>query len=186
METKLILGIATGVVIAVGGMAAAQRYSGQSQAAAEAAREAALWADVRSVHPVIEKITTPRRDCEQATVTKRLPERDGNVGGTVIGALVGGAIGNQVGGGKGRQAATVGGAVAGGFIGHEMDKRHVGGRVVTSTETRCRTVEDVSEKVVGYDVTYLHNGREYTTRMDHDPGTRLRVEPTVQPVQSRP
>jgi uncharacterized protein YcfJ len=209
MDNKLILGIGVGVVIAIGGMAAAQRFSGpaaepeanpaatappsqqqetqqepQPFAAVEPARDDGEYADVRRVRPVIEQVTTPRKDCEQATVTKRQPERDGNVGGTVLGAVIGGALGNQVGRGNGRKAATVAGAVAGGFVGHEMDQRHQGGKVVTTTETRCKTVNETSDKIVGYDVTYVHNGREYTTRMDHEPGDRLLVEPTVRPVDT--
>jgi uncharacterized protein YcfJ len=186
MDSKrnLVLGVASGVVLAIGGMAVAQQYSKQSEAAAAAQAEADAYADVRRVSPVIEQVSTPRKDCEQVTVTKRQPERDGNVGGTIIGAVVGGALGNQVGRGNGRKAATVAGAVAGGVVGHEVDKRHQGGRVTTATETRCRDVNDVSDRVVGYDVTYVHKGREYTTRMDYDPGERIRIEPTVQPVRS--
>jgi uncharacterized protein YcfJ len=183
MDSKTMLGVAAGVILAVGGMAVAQRYSGESEAEIAARREAEHYAMVRRVSPVIEQVTTPRKDCEQVTVTRRQPERDGNVGGTLIGAVVGGALGNQVGGGNGRKAATVAGAVAGGMVGHEMDKRHQGGRVSSNTETRCRTVNDVSDKVVGYDVTYNHNGRDYTTRMDYDPGERIEIEPTVQPVR---
>ena len=29
--------------------------------------------------------------------------------------------------------------------------------------------------MLGYEVTYRYGGREYTTRMDHDPGERMRV-----------
>ena len=219
MDNKLIIGIATGIVIAIGGMAAAQRFSGSNVEAGsstpqsatnveanraatapqqfadvdlarnepsrdEPARDDGMYAEVRRVRPVIEQVTTPRKDCEQATVTRRQPERDGNVGGTVLGAVIGGALGNQVGRGNGRKAATVAGAVAGGFVGHEMDQRHQGGKVVTTTETRCKTVNETSDKIVGYDVTYLHNGREYTTRMDHEPGDRLLVESTVRPVDT--
>ena len=198
MDSKLMIGIAAGVVIAVGGMAAAQHFSGsntdaeanpaatapQPLAAVEPSRDEDMYAEVRRVRPVIEQVTTPRKDCEQATVTRRQAERDGNVGGTVLGAVIGGALGNQVGRGNGRKAATVAGAVAGGFVGHEVDQRHQGGKVVTSTETRCKTVNDTSDKIVGYDVTYFHNGREYTTRMDHEPGDRLLVEPTVRPVDT--
>ena len=207
MDSKLIMGIGVGVVIAIGGMAAAQHFADDGSKAEEnlaatapqplaaggdayagddgvPARDDAMYADVRRVRPVIEQVTTPRKECEQATVTKRQPERDGNVGGTVLGAVIGGALGNQVGRGNGRKAATVAGAVAGGFVGHEMDQRHQGGKVVTTTETRCKTVNDTSDRIVGYDVTYFHNGREYTTRMDHEPGDRLRVEPTVRPVDT--
>lgn len=182
MDSKMMLGVGAGVILAVGGMAVAQRYSGKSTADAES--DVGTYAEVRRVSPVIEQVSTPRKDCEQVSVSRRQPERDGNVGGTIVGAVVGGVLGNQVGGGNGRKAATVAGAVAGGMVGHEMDKQHKGGRLTTATETRCRDVNDVSERVVGYNVTYTHGGRDYTTRMDHDPGERIRVEATVQPVHS--
>jgi uncharacterized protein YcfJ len=183
MDSKMMLGVAAGVVLAVGGMAVAQRYSASPSSDIESDADTAIYADVRRVSPVIEQVNTPRKDCEQVTVSRRQPERDGNVGGTILGAVVGGAVGNQVGGGNGRKAATVVGAVAGGMVGHEMDKQHKGGRVTTATETRCRDVNEVSDRVVGYNVTYTLKGREYTTRMDHDPGERIQVESTVQPVQ---
>lgn len=181
MDSKTLLGVGAGVILAVGGMAVAQRYA--DKPTADVGSDVGTYAEVRRVSPVIEKVSTPRKDCEQVSVTRRQPERDGNVGGTIVGAVVGGVLGNQVGGGNGRKAATAAGAVAGGMVGHEMDKRHKGGRVTTATETRCRDVNDVSERVVGYNVTYVHQGRDYTTRMDHDPGERIRVEATVQPVQ---
>lgn len=181
-----MLGAAAGVILAIGGMAVAQRYAGGASAEVPVAPAAPVeeFATVTRVRPVIEQVSTPRKDCEQVSVTKRQRERDGNVGGTVVGAIVGGALGNQVGRGNGRKAATVAGAVAGGVVGHEIDKNHQGGRVTTSTETRCRDVTDVSDKVVGYDVTYNHKGRDYTTRMEQDPGDRIRVENTVQPVRN--
>lgn len=238
MDSKLLLGIGAGVVLAVAGMSAAQHFSKPDQAtetpaapappaaqpaaqsapgAAQAAADApppgdnpetrgasdpppmetqryvqhidapqddGMVAQVRRVHPVIEQVTAPRKECEQVTVTKRRPERDGNVGGTVLGAVIGGALGNQVGRGGGRKAATVAGAVAGGYVGHEIDARHENGKLYRTTETRCKTVDETTDKVVAYEVTYVHNGREYTTRMDHDPGDTLIVEPTVRPVDT--
>ena len=86
--------------------------------------------------------TTPRARCARTWSCRNAPERDGNVGGTVAGAVIGGLIGNQVGSGNGKKAATVAGAVAGGFIGREIDKRHVGGQVVSRTERQCHTVSD--------------------------------------------
>lgn len=48
---------------------------------------------------------------------------------------------------------------------------------VTRTTQRCRTETDYrnTASVLGYDVTYRYGGREFTTRMDHDPGERMRV-----------
>ena len=48
---------------------------------------------------------------------------------------------------------------------------------VNQPSERCRTTTDYrdSDRIMGYEVTYRYGGREYTTRMDHDPGNRMRV-----------
>lgn len=202
MDAKILLGVAAGAAIAIGGMALAQHRNGGSNdgesvpsAAASLAQQVPVreveppaspidngYADVRNVRPIVEQATTPRKVCEDVTVKRRAPGSDNHVVGTVVGAAVGGLLGNQVGRGNGRKAATVAGAVGGGLVGHEVGVRHDAKRTVTSTETRCRTVNDSSDKVTGYDVTYEYQGRSYTTRMDHDPGPRLQVQPSVTPV----
>ncbi len=137
-----------------------------------------LYATVIGTDPVRETTTTsvPQEVCEDVVVQERLPERDGNVGGTVAGAVIGGLLGNQVGGGSGRKAATAAGAVAGGVIGNQVDKRHVGGRVVTRTERQCHTenMSSESSRVTGYNVTYRNaDGTTGTMRMASKPGTRV-------------
>ncbi|MCA0393834.1 MAG: glycine zipper 2TM domain-containing protein [Proteobacteria bacterium] len=120
--------------------------------------------------------TTPRQVCNDVVVQERLPERDGNVGGTVAGAVIGGLVGNQVGGGNGRKLATVAGAVGGGFAGREIDRRHVGGRVVERVDRQCHTVQDSaqSSRVVAYNVTYRNpDGTTGTMRTDSKPGNRI-------------
>lgn len=137
-----------------------------------------LYAQVIGTEAVRETSTSssPREVCEDVVVQDRLPERDGNVGGTVAGALIGGLVGNQVGDGNGKKAATAAGAVAGGFIGNRVDRRHVGGRVVSRTDRRCRTVSDSSSssRVVAYNVTYRNpDGTTGTMRTDSKPGDRI-------------
>ena len=44
---------------------------------------------------------------------------------------------------------------------------------------RCRTVEAATDTIQGYDVRYLYHGREYTTRLSYDPGTRIPVDVSV-------
>ena len=160
-----------------------------------------LYATVIGTEPVRETVagSTPREICNDVVVQDRLPERDGNVGGTVAGALIGGLVGNQVGDGNGRKAATVAGAAAGGYIGNRVDRKHVGGKVVSRTDRQCRTVSEATSSsrtvawnvtyrkpgnriplgtektVIGYDVTYRYQGQEQHLRMDHKPGARLPV-----------
>ena len=161
---------------------------------AERARNALDYAEVIDVLPVTEKAelfatvigsepvrettasSSPRQVCEDVVVQERLPERDGNVGGTVAGAVIGGLVGNQVGGGNGRKLATVAGAVGGGFAGREIDRRHVGGRVVERVDRQCRTVQDSAQttRVVAYNVTYRNpDGTTGTMRTGDKPGDRI-------------
>lgn len=41
---------------------------------------------------------------------------------------------------------------------------------------RCRTVNYSREVVLGYDVTYRHQGRLFTTRMPDPPGRFVQIE----------
>lgn len=137
-----------------------------------------VYATVIGTEPVREttQTTVPKEVCEDVVVEERLPEKDGNVGGTVAGAVIGGLLGNQIGGGSGKKVATAAGAVAGGVVGNQVDKRHVGGKVVTRTEQQCHTENSVSEssKVTGYNVTYRNaDGTTGTMRMASKPGSRV-------------
>ena len=143
-------------------------------------RKVPLYATVVGTEPVRETSTTsvPREVCEDVVVQERLPERDGNVGGTVAGAIIGGLVGSRIGDGNGQKAATVAGATAGGFIGNRVDRRHVGGRVVTRTDRQCRTVTDTSRssRTVAYNVTYRNpDGTMGSMRTESRPGSRIRL-----------
>lgn len=143
-------------------------------------RSSPRYATVVAVDPVRETSTTssPREICDDVVVQERLPERDGNVGGTAVGAIIGGLVGSRVGHGDGRKLATVAGAVGGGFIGNRVDRRHVGGRVVDRVEQQCHTVTDTSQssRTVAYTVTYRNpDGTVGTQRMRSRPGHRIRV-----------
>lgn len=137
-------------------------------------RQQEVFADVLSATPVSEVVASPRQICNDVAVQRRLPERDGNVGGAVAGAVIGGLLGNQVGGGDGRKLATVAGAVAGGYAGREVDRRHVGGRVVNDTQRQCETISEAREQVVGYEVSYrTEDGETGEMRSDKKPGARI-------------
>lgn len=138
----------------------------------------ARYATVLDVDPVSKTVAQqkPRQECRDVPVAQRMPERDGNVGGTVAGAIIGGLVGNQIGGGDGRKVARAAGAAAGGYIGNRVDRRHVGGRVVQTTERQCHTVSDTvnSSKVIGYDVTFRNpDGSTGMKRMSSRPGSRI-------------
>lgn len=72
--------------------------------------------------------------------------------------------------------ATVAGAAAGGYAGNQVQKNMQQKDVVTTTERRCRTINDTSQTLIGYDVTYRLGGREGVVRMSHDPGSSIPVK----------
>jgi uncharacterized protein YcfJ len=166
MNRQLLIGLVAGagVATAVGAVAGYQRMAEPK------------FAEVIDVQPVTETWREPRKVCRDEQVTRRAPVRDEKqVLGTVTGAVVGGLLGNQIGGGTGKTVATVAGAAAGGYAGNRVQKQIQDGNTVTTTEQRCATVYDRRERQLGYDVTYVHDGRKETVRMPRDPGPRLPV-----------
>ena len=101
---------------------------------------------------------------------------------TVVGAAIGGVIGHQVVTGDARLFATAAGAVIGAVVGQELvrDRHHGHHR---SERVHCRTVIEYEREreVIGYNVTYRYRGRRFTTRTDHHPGRRLRIDVDVHP-----
>lgn len=134
------------------------------------------YAQVLAAEPINEQIKTPRQVCQDVTVTHRRPVQDQHqIVGSVLGAVAGGLLGHQVGGGHGKQLATVAGAVGGGYAGNKVQEHMQAGDTYTTTEQRCSTVNDVSDKLVGYNVKYQLNGQVGTVRMDHNPGGQIPV-----------
>ena len=137
------------------------------------------FARVVSVDPVREQ-TQPQQECHDVVVTRHVPVKDPNqLAGTAIGAVAGGLLGNQVGHGNGRTLATVAGAVGGGYAGKRIQENRQANNVTQSTQRRCQTVGEATDKVVAYDVKYQYNGVTRTVRMDHDPGDRVEVQEGV-------
>ena len=135
------------------------------------------FADVVSVKEAKETIRTPREVCEDVVVQKQAPVQDKNrVAGKVIGGVAGGVLGHQIGGGTGQTVATIAGAAGGAYVGNKVQKNMQEKDVVTTTERRCKTVEDVSEKLLGYDVAYKLDGKEGTVRLAYDPGKQIPVK----------
>ena len=135
------------------------------------------FADVVAVKEVTQTVVTPREECQDVQVQHQAPVKDEHrVAGTAIGAVAGGLLGSTVGGGKGKTLATVAGAAAGGYAGNQVQKNMQQKDVVTSTERRCKTVQDKSEKLIGYDVTYRLDGKQSVVRMSSKPGATLPVK----------
>ena len=155
-------------------------------------------ARVISVRPVHDRIPVAREECwndhvrgyEERSVTRS--DTGAAIGpGTVLGAVVGGVIGHQMGSSSGgRDRGTAAGAIVGGLLGNQVDRDNNGPprteveRVPVDHDVqRCRTVNEVREAIVGFDVRYDYRGRQFTTRMPYDPGRTLKVRVDVQPVE---
>ena len=135
------------------------------------------FAEVINVAPVTKQIRTPREECTEQAVTRTAPVKDQKrIAGTVIGAVVGGVLGSQVGSGDGRKIATAAGAAAGGYAGNKVQQKAQQRNTTTVMETRCKTVYDTSQKIIGYDVKYQLGKQTDQVRMDYDPGKRIPVK----------
>ena len=142
------------------------------------------WADVLRVDPVYDRVRTsvPREVCDEGPVERHV-DNGNRAAGTVLGAIVGGVLGSTVGKGDGRKAATVAGAVVGGAVGNNVAG---GGETYYEDRQRlCHTETRVSEerRIVAYDVQYRYRGDVYMSRLDYDPGDRLRVRVSVAPAE---
>jgi uncharacterized protein YcfJ len=167
MNRSLVTGLVIGAVVAVGAGAAAGLKLMSS---------GPEYAQVLKVTPLTKTIHTPRQQCHDETVTHQAPVKDEHqVLGTVAGAVIGGVIGHQIGGGSGRDIATVAGAAGGGYAGNRIQKNLQEKDTVKSTERKCDTVYDESQKRIGYEVRYRLGDHEASVKMDHDPGDRIPV-----------
>jgi uncharacterized protein YcfJ len=135
------------------------------------------YAEVLHVKEVTQTVTTPRQECQEVQVQKQAPVKDEKrVAGTVVGGVAGGLLGSAIGGGRGKTVATVAGAAAGAYAGNQVQKNMQEKDVVTTTETRCKTVNDTSQKLIGYDVTYRLDGQEKVVRTSFNPGSKIPVK----------
>lgn len=135
------------------------------------------YAQVLSATPIHESVKTPRQQCRNVTVTHRRPVQDENrITGSVLGAVAGGVLGHQIGNGRGKDVATVVGVLGGGYAGNQVQGAMQNNDTYTSTQQRCSTVYDKSQKLLGYDVTYKIGDQQGRVRMDKDPGTQIPVD----------
>ncbi len=154
------------------------------------------WADVLRVDPVYEESQptdqpTPQ-PCYEEQVPVRapssVPEDDSGkrVAGGVLGAIVGGILGHQVGKGDGRKVATVGGVAAGAVVGSNIAANSTSDRSDApvqkyTIERRCPGGDANNRRIAAYDVEYRYRGDVYTSRLNYDPGDRIRVKVNVTP-----
>ncbi len=173
------IAIACVLVAGTAGMAAAQAESFYDNAR------------VRSVEPQYEQFSVPREQCTTQYVTEQRPvqgSRTSNgtsIGGAIIGGVAGGILGNQVGKGSGRDAATAVGAAVGALAGNSIganNARPVQYETVQRPVQQCQTVQEVQQRINGYQVAYDYRGQTYHTVLANDPGPNIRVRVSVDPV----
>lgn len=134
------------------------------------------YAQVVSANPVYDQVVT--HNCVNTPVTETYePTQTGNVVGGVIGGVLGGLAGHALGGGRGKTVMTIGGAVGGALAGRAL------ANTPTSQVVDHRECQDVVHpQLSGYSVTYDYHGRLETTTLPYNPGSRLEMQVTAQPV----
>jgi uncharacterized protein YcfJ len=142
------------------------------------------WAPVLSSTPVFQRVSQPRQECWNETVTTNEVRRSADVPvGAIVGGIAGGVLGHQIGSGRGNDVATVAGAIAGTVVGNNLDQNNRSSTTTVTPTTRdvqrCRTVPGYADVIQGFDVRYQYNGREYVTRLPYDPGERVRLRVNV-------
>lgn len=140
-------------------------------------------ARVVSSSPVYESVNTPQQDCWTEQVGYDNVQRDRSYGGAVVGGIVGGLLGSAIGKGTGRNVATAIGAATGAITGDNIDNGNYGygyrGPAQPRYEQRCRTVDNWTRQITGYNVVYRYLGHDYTTFLPYDPGPSVRVNVNV-------
>ena len=169
MEKGMIKGIAVGGLVSV--------VLGAGAVTGYKTLTTPKFAEVVAVKEIMETVVTPRERCEDVQVQHQAPVKDSNrIAGTVVGGVAGGLLGSTLGSGKGKTLATVAGAAAGGYAGNQVQKNMQQKDVVTTTEHRCKTVNEKSQKSVGYSVTYRLDGKDAVVRTSFKPGPTLPVK----------
>ena len=139
---------------------------------------------VVQVRPQVEQVNHPRQECRTDYVQVQQPAEH-SAGGSIVGGIAGALLGSTVGRGNGRTAATAAGAIAGAVVGDRVDNQNAQpGGVSEQAVKQCRTVDHWESRTNGYEVTYDYRGRNYTSIMSFDPGQRVRLRVSVEPMQN--
>lgn len=193
LATKTVLGLtAVAFTLASSGAFAQDRYGqrGNDRYDERYDRDSGYdYARVVDVQPLMTRVrvSTPERECwDEARVDDRGSAGPRTTaGGAILGAVIGGVLGHQIGSGRGRDAATAAGAVIGAGIGARQAERNADRpppREYTVERCDTRYSDHWEERIDGYRVTYVYNGRRQVTEMPYKPGDRIRVRVDVSPV----
>lgn len=134
---------------------------------------------VLSSTPVIQQVAVPRTYCNQPAYAP--PPQTSGAGG-LMGAIAGAGLGSLVGSGSGTAAAMAIGTIGGALIGNNIE---AGGAQRAYAQPVCGTETTYENRTIGYDVTYEYAGRQFATRMDHDPGPTVQLQVTPYGAQTQ-
>ncbi|MCF6300757.1 MAG: glycine zipper 2TM domain-containing protein [Proteobacteria bacterium] len=131
-----------------------------------------VYARVLEVRPIYSNVSIPER--RQVCDDRYRSRNKHSHKGAILGGIIGGVIGNRFGKGHGRDASTVLGVAIGAGVGSQNDRRR-------NNSTRCYTETYYydEQRIVAYDVSYEHSGQVYNSRMNTDPGDRVRIRVNV-------
>lgn len=138
-------------------------------------------ASVVSAAPIM-KDSPPKHICNDSPAYPGNQNNGTNVTGVAIGGVTGAIVGNQVGKGNGKVAATALGAVVGALAGNNIANNNANANRQPVQDRQCQWINDGSQYVVGYDVTYDYNNKRATVRMQRDPGQTIRVSVSAIPL----
>lgn len=184
MATSIAAAIAASLVLVVSPASAAG--NGHTYAYSKAVYD---HARVLSAEPIIRyvTVTTPVKECwDDVEYQTARNYRSAPVGKTLFGALLGGVIGHQFGSGSGNDAATVAGTLIGAAMGNNSARQpYYDDTTYSRPVRRCSTnyQSHEEERIDGYDVVYVYNGRKYATTTPYDPGQRIRIRVDVRPAR---
>ncbi|MDH3978285.1 MAG: glycine zipper 2TM domain-containing protein [Gammaproteobacteria bacterium] len=145
-------------------------------------------AKVVDVEPIVRivQIATPQEVCwkEAADTYPRHRSGQRSFAPAILGGIIGGVVGNKFGSGRGKDAMTVAGALLGASVGRDVSYQNQRVRSSHGAQQRCVIEESIheEERIEGYRVTYRYQGRDYVTRMPDEPGKKIRVRVSVDPV----
>lgn len=136
-----------------------------------------------AIYEVVE-VSVPSQQCWEEEIAAQ--EGYNSRTPLLISTIIGGAIGNAVGHSKSnKRVGAVVGAVLGHSIGRDIMQNQARGRAGTvEIVQRCETVYQrlEEERLMGYQVTYLYNGEEFSIRTESDPGPEIQLRVDVQPM----
>jgi uncharacterized protein YcfJ len=147
-----------------------------------------VYAEVLDSRPLYQAVTvaSPVQECWQEEVRVRESRQQGSNTPVIVSTIIGGALGNAVGNNKSSQRmGTVVGAVLGHSVGRDIVRANSHPQPARyQTVQHCEEVTQYrdEERLIGYQVRYRYQGEEFTVRTDQDPGDRIRLRVSHNPV----